>query len=712
MIQLHENGINLSLEIAESGSLRLLHFSALPFQEESIDERHRTLCRLLELQSTGENQSDNHGARHTSTQPGGRLVYVEHRDYRNNQGRKLEFVQQCEGLEVVSHFQFYDDIRIARCWTEMTNIGNSPLGIEYLTSFSLGCLAKEGIQEWHDKCALHVPHNTWLGEIRWVRSSLPDLGMYPVAPTTFPLTPGTMKRISYSVNGTWSCNDFLPMGIFENTEAGTMLFWQIEHNGSWQWEIGGCGDELYLKVSGPNENENHWWKNLAPGEKFVSALVAVGSIIGGVAEAAAELTKYRRTIRRPNRDNENLPVIFNDYMNCLWADPTTEKEIPLIDAAAEVGCEYFCIDAGWHGDLNSPWGAEIGEWMPSRDRFTGGIEELLDYIRSKGMIPGLWLELEVVGTSCPLASKVPDNWFFVRHGKRIIDNGRYQLDFRNPQVRAHADSVVDRLVNEYGVGYIKMDYNINAGIGTELDADSFGDGLLGHNRAYLDWLDQVFERYPDLVIENCGSGGLRMNYALLSRHSIQSSSDQTDYRKYAAIAAASPTACTPEQCAVWSYPLKDGDTEEAAFNMVNAMLLRIHMSGHISQISPENKALITEGIAYYKRIRNDIRHAMPFWPLDLPVMEDGWIALGLQHDTSIHLAVWRADSDEDMCMLPIEKLQGNSVDVSLGYPRTAECSWQWNDDAGILTVQLPKQYSARVFKLECKEQTKGVKTWK
>ncbi|MCE5200137.1 MAG: alpha-galactosidase [Armatimonadota bacterium] len=701
LIKISENGINLVIEIADSGSVSLLHFSALPFQEELIDERHKSFCRLLELQVTGENQGGNHGAKHASTQPGGCLVYTEHKDYRNSLGRKLELVQQCEELRVTSHFQFYDNIQIARCWTDVTNIGNSPLGMEYLTSFSLGCLAKEGLLGWQDKCALHVPHSTWFGEIRWAQSSLPELGMYPVTPTTFPLTPGTVKRLSYCVNGTWSCNDFLPMGAFENTEAHTTLFWQIDHDGSWQWEIGGCADDLYLKVSGPNENENHWWKSLAPGESFVSVPVAVGSIVGEITEAACELVKYRRAIRRANKDNENLPVIFNDYMNCLWADPTTEKEIPLVDAAAEVGCEYYCIDAGWHGGINKSWSEELGEWLPSSERFPNGIGEILDYIRSKRMTPGLWLELEVMGPNCPLASKVPDDWFFVRHGKRIIDNGRYQLDYRNPEVRAHADSVVDRLVNEYGVGYIKMDYNMNAGIGTEIDADSFGDGLLGHNRAYIDWLDKVFKRHPDLVIENCASGGLRMNYALLSRLSIQSSSDQTDYRKYAAIAAASPTACTPEQCAVWSYPLKDGNAEEAAFNMVNAMLQRIHLSGQLSQISPENKALVSEGLAYYKSIRGDLKHAFPFWPLGLPLMEHGWISLAQQCGNRTHLAVWRTNSAEETCVLPMERFKGKSVKVTLGYPCSAECSWQWNTEAGILSVQLPKQYSARVFKLEC-----------
>lgn len=49
----------------------------------------------------------------------------------------------------------------------------------------------------------------------------------------------------------------------------------------------------------------------------------------------AALTEYRRRIRRPNRDNEQLSVIFNDYMNCLSGDPTTQKELEMIPKARE-----------------------------------------------------------------------------------------------------------------------------------------------------------------------------------------------------------------------------------------------------------------------------------------------------------------------------------------------------------------------------------------
>ena len=164
---------------------------------------------------------------------------------------------------------------------------------------------------------------------------------------------------------------------------------------------------------------------------------------------------------------ETLPVIFNDYMNCLWGNPTTEALLPIIDKAAEVGAEYFVIDAGWYAAIGRNLVGICRGVATFSDAFSGGLSEVIQHIRAKGMIPGLWLEIEVMGINCPLVRQVPDSWFFLRDGKRVIDHGRYQLDFRNPEVRTHADGIIERLLREFGIGYIKMDYNINAGPGTD-----------------------------------------------------------------------------------------------------------------------------------------------------------------------------------------------------------------------------------------------------
>ena len=698
-IDIFENGIYLVFEIDDSEQVKLLHFSALPLDEDKLSSQNGTFgFNLVEVQMSGINRpGERHGNKYVVTAPGCTLKFSAFNDTCNQIGRKIEITQLDDGTktEVVSHFQFFNGISVVRTWTEVTNKGEAPQTLEYLSSFCLTGIEKEGLKPQDEKLEICVCHNSWQREVQWKSYTLPQLGLEQSQPKVYQ---HSSKVFSCSNVGNWSAKEYIPMGMVINREVNSFLFWQIEHNGSWHWEISDREGFLYLQLSGPSEIESHWCKKLKPNESFVSVQCAVGVSCAGFDEAIGELTKYRRKIRRKNRDNEQLPVIFNDYMNCLWGDPTAEKEFPLIDAASKAGCGYFCIDAGWYAD--GGWWDEVGQWEESRRRFPNGLKEVTDYIRSKGMIPGVWLEIEVMGINCPLVdADFGDESFFMRHGKRVYDRSRFQLDFSNEKVRKFADSVIDRLVRDYGIGYIKMDYNIEPGIGTENNADSFGDGLLNHERAYISWLDGVFRRYPDLIIENCSSGGLRMDYMMMSRYSIQSTSDQDDYRKYCTIAANAPLALTPEQAAVWSFPMYGEDKEAVVFNMINAMLLRIHQSGHLANIDEQSSELVNEGIKVYKSIRKDIKNALPFWSLGVSSFSDEWVSLGLRCEKYCYLALWRRMPQEDAVSLPISFLKGKNVRVSCIYPSFNEEKFQWNKASGTLSVTLSKPYSARLFKI-------------
>lgn len=680
-----ENGLHLVFRFQEGKAAGLLHFSCEPMGKE-VKEEDAHVYTLAELQASGFNQNDHHGNKHTGCSPSLLMTYRGHKDYRNEYGRKLEIIQEYEGLRLITHMQFYDGIQVVKFTNEVVNESERNYDIEYLSSFCLTGLTQEGRQSRDKNSILYIPHNTWLGEAQWKRYTLNELG-YDV------LNSFSMKRISIQNTGSWACVDYLPMGAYYNTETDRTLTWQIETSASWHWEVSDIRGELYVKAAGPTYQENGFVKKLKPGESFRSVPCVAASCKGEFQGTIAELTKYRRRIRRKNTDNERLPVIFNDYMNCLMGDPTTEVLKPLIDSAASAGCEYFCVDCGWYSDGN--WWDGVGEWLPSGERFPNGIEEVIQYIRDKGMIPGLWLELEVMGMNCPMVQRVPKDWFFMRNGEPIIDHCRYQLDFRNPQVQEYAGGVIKRLVEEYGVGYIKMDYNIDSGVGTDHEADSAGEGLLAHTRAYLTWLDGIFETYPDLIIENCSSGGMRMEYSMLSRHSIQSVTDQTNYIKMAAIAANCATACTPEQAAIWSYPLTKGTEEEAIFNMVNAMLFRIHQSGYLGQIAKERMDAVTEGIRIYKDIREDIREGIPYWPTGLASMSDEYISYSLICENKQYIAVWRTGGEgEKRFVIPLTGVRGKIRDVSCIYPKQKETVYEYTAE-GLEVSLLPK--SARLF---------------
>jgi alpha-galactosidase len=184
------------------------------------------------------------------------------------------------------------------------------------------------------------------------------------------------------------------------------------------------------------------------------------------------------------------------------------------------------------------------------------------------------------------------------------------------------------------VAYIKMDYNVDSLQGTDVRADSVGQGLLEHCRAYLGWIEQILKRYPDLVLENCGSGGGRMDYAQLSRFQIQSVTDQENYLKLPAIVTGASAAVLPEQLAVWSYPVAASDSDQASFNLVTAMMARIHQSGRLDKLSVDSFNRVLQGIDLYKRaLRRHIPHAIPFFPLGMRAPELTW------------MAVWRLDGN-------------------------------------------------------------------
>ena len=690
-ISIENDGLYMVIDVEEDGRVSLRHFAPHPY------DGRDTGCYypLLELHFQGQNIDGHHGSRHTETYPAALLRYRDHRLEPRPGGRELTLSMAGGSVAVDMHYVLYDGVSAVRSWAEVENVGEAPQTLDYITSFAYYGVS-DGVEgSFEDKMLFDIPYNTWHGELQWHRKSAWELGLMDMECPS-------LRRLTISQTGSWSSGEYAPLAVLEREGSSDCLCWQIEHNGSWGWESGNIlGNGLYLQLTGPNGDQHAFEKVLEPGERFCSVPVAVGVSDEGFDGAIGVLTRYRRRIRRPNRDNRELPIIFNDYMNCLMGDPTEEKILLLVDAVAAAGCEYYVMDAGWFSESeggDDDWWPSIGIWKAASFRFPHGLAYVMDYIRSKGMIPGIWVELECIGPDCPLAGTLPDDWFFMRHGRRVMEHYRYQLDYRNPAVRKFARDVVDELVQEYHVGYLKIDYNINAGLGTDYQADSAGEGLLEHNRCLLKWYDELFADYPELIVENCASGGMRMDYAMLQRLSIQSISDQQDYRRQSIIAAMSATAVTPEQGACWSYPSLTGDDEETVYNMVNVLLGRIHQSGFINRLPQSTLKRVKEALTCYRQIRGDIREGLPVYPLGPVTFHSPWSAYGLLCGRRLYLSVWRRDAEEDTAVLPLTKLKGAPYTVKVLYPADLPVFWEANADS--LQVTLPARQTARLLCIE------------
>ena len=639
------------------------------------------------LQCSGENSPDQ-GMKSGMGQPGARLLFAGKREESTPTGKRLVCMHTDANLNlrVESIYESFDGVPVIRRRTKVSNTGASPVGIGFLSSAMLHGLAAP--QDFDRELRIHTAVNSWMAEGQWHRLRPSEMGFVENERTSW-------SEAQAGSIGSWSSERYLPMAMVENTRLGLIWFWQIEHNGSWYWEISNVSardnyaDDVYAYLGGPDDLHSAAWKNLKPGETYETVPVAIGCVRGEFGDAVAALTRYRRAACvKPSKTNSRCPVIFNDYMNCLWGDPTEAKELPLIAAAAKAGCEYFVIDAGWYAELNEDWSQTLGAWQPSTTRWPRGFKFLLDQIRQAGMVPGLWLESEVAGAKSVLAQK-PDNWFLMRHGKRVFKNSRLLLDFRNPEVRSYLNQVIDRVVGDYEVGYIKMDYNVDSLQGTEINAESFGQGLLEHNRAHLAWLEGIVKKYPDLIIENCGSGGGRMDYAMLSRLQMQSMTDQENYLKVPAILVGASAAVLPEQLGIWTYPLANADADQASFNMVTAMLCRIHQSGRLDSIAPQVLAQVAEGIRVYKEIlRKHIPRWVPFYPFGTSDVtnRNAPLALGMRSPEQTVVGVWRIDGAAST------KIPWASSTAKLLYP--ADLGIKVAIAEGSLNVEFPRPHMA------------------
>ena len=624
---------------------------------------------FVEVQIAGENKDTHLGVKMTNSSEGRRLCYVSHEQTEN----KLTIVQQSDLVEVRSVYEKYDDTNAIRTYTIVKNIADKPIVLEEVSAFmglGIGRKGIDGADELHFTRFFQSHH----GECQPKRYSFRELGL-------FRANVQSQKRIAFANIGSWSTKEELPQGILEDEMGGFTMF-QIESNSSWYYEIADVCMQYYLYLGGANFPFGGWCKELIPGEEYetVKVALAFGHDLNGVL---GEMTKYRRKIAGKTAIDAYLPTIFNEYMHLSWDSPTEENTRLVAPVVAKTGVKYYVIDCGWHneepGNQVYPY---VGQWKESKARFPNGVRATTDFIRSLGMKPGLWIEPEIIGIRCEeMLDYYDEDCFLQRHGRKIAVMNRYFLDYRNEKVRNYMSETIRRMVEDYGAEYIKFDYNEDCGVGTDYLALCAGEGLELAAQAYLDWVQEMTERFPNVIFEGCASGGMRMDYKTLSAFSLVSTSDQTNYLKYPYIAGNILSAVIPEQAAVWSYPVGCAEpgapmlhdaawvqenitNDRIAMNMINSFLGRMHLASHLELMSKEQLDLIAEGVEYYDSLTMEKKTALPYLPEGFTTFGAERVVSGMKTADKIYLAVWCLGEEKRM-EIPLDV---EVKEVKIAYP--------------------------------------------
>ena len=580
----------------------------------------------------------------------------------------LKYSHTDEGIAVTIKLENVADVIVQQ--NTITNISNKEINLTGLSSAFLEYVGYSENMPWYKKdIKISLCHSKWQGEGQWRSYTPSDLGLYPS-------TDGEWESEFYrfGTTGSWSTNDFYPIVIAEDKTDGKTWFMETEGAHSWQIKLACYGgyktSKLAMEASSCEETVGNWHYVLKPGREYITERAFYGVVEGGFEEAVKALNNFKRA--DSVFDCKNIPLVFNDYMDCLWNTQTPELVLPLVDAAAEAGCEYFCIDGGW--SCNKA-GDGLGDWIPNPKNYKEkDLKYIADRIKEKGMIPGIWFEFDACFDSAELIAEDINN-VLCRYGKPVGIPNRHFYNFKSKRV---CDYLTERVKAVYDMGYcyIKNDYNLSTGAGctNNYDGDSPAEGLIKNTNVFYAFIDSLYKKFPGLVMENCGSGALREDNKTLRRFSLQSTSDQEMYLNNPSIAMGSEAIIPPEKAGLWAYPYPANgevrekfklteeyvkereDGKETAFNIVTGLVGAMYLSGRIDLCDEKNFALVKKGTEIFKEIRQYIPQSCPIYPTGMHRMNAEEIAsLGLLSENRIMLAVWNTASEEKEARIDLSK---------------------------------------------------------
>jgi alpha-galactosidase len=483
-------------------------------------------------------------------------------------------LQSARGFECLHTIEHRLGERALRVQTRITNVGTTPLPVELLTSFSLG-----GITPFHRADApgqlwLHRFRSSWSAEGRHERLVLEDLQLERS------WTGHSVQVERFGQIGSLPVRGFFPFAAIEDGIAGVCWGAQLAHPGSWQMEVFRRADQVSLSGGLADREFGHWWKTLQPSETLEAPEAFIAASADGFEDLCDRLTGMQRGALQAQPASEKaLPIVFNEWCS-TWGSPTHESVIAAAERLHGTGVRYFVIDDGWAERIGDGF-QQNGDWLVNRDAFPEGFRSLNRDLRERGFIPGLWFEFEVTNEGSRAFAETTHQ--LQRDGHPLQVGTRRFWDFRDPWVHEFLAARVIDVLREGEFGYLKVDYNDSIGTGCD-GSESPGESLRQHLAGVQEFFRRLRTALPELVIENCSSGGHRLEPSMLALTSLSSCSDAHETRAIPIIAANVHALILPAQSLVWAVLREPDNDDRLCYSLAATFLGRMCLSGDIHRL--------------------------------------------------------------------------------------------------------------------------------
>ncbi len=481
--------------------------------------------------------------------------------------------------------------------TTFFNESDSPVTLEMLSSFSLGGITPFHPADAPGRLRVHRFRSVWSAEGRLETQSIEQLHLE----RSWSGAGAFSER--FGQVGSMPVRRWFPFVAVEDTGAGVVWGAQLAWAGSWQMEIFRQHDDVCISGGLADREFGHWHKTLNPGESLETPPALLSCVQGGLDELCDRLTAMQRhAVERQPEIEQSLPIIFNEWCT-TWGDPSQEKVTAIARRLQGSDTTFLVIDAGWYKSGDTDWSSGHGDWVPSAKLFPEGLARTAALIREQGLIPGLWFEMETVGSQSVAFSLV--DHLLKRDGIPVTVRQRRFWDLNDPFAVDYLTGKVIDLLESCGFGYLKVDYNETIGLGCENGgAESLGEGLRRQTLASYRFFEKIRERLPDLVIENCSSGGHRLEPSMLGLTAMSSFSDAHELPEIPIIAANLHRLMLPRQNQIWAVLHQADSDQRLRYSLAATFLGRMCLSGEIDRLNDAQLNIVHAAQRLY-------RHAAP-----------------------------------------------------------------------------------------------------
>lgn len=364
--------------------------------------------------------------------------------------------------------------------------------------------------------------------------------------STLPAAPGN-QLIRHAKGSDANAEDFMPM--MESLEPGKVQHYEPEYgrsssgmtlpffnlqsgdhglimaigwSGNWRADFSFDKEGKTIRLA---SGMKHTHFLLHPGEEVRTPRIVLMSWTGGDWQQSQN--SWRRLLFAHYTPHDNGkpmpgPVLFGG-----WGSEPIADKLAYIQWVHDnkIPVDVFAVDAGWYGDSvgaemdpTNPWWKNRGDWFPSPLYYPHGIKPLGDALKAAGIGFSLWIEPETSIPGKKIARDHPD-WFIGRPREPGMTHDELQADLGNPAARQGLTNMVSDFITDFGMTWYRQDFNHSPENYWKAadQPDRIGITEIKHIEGLYEMWDNLLRRHPGLHIDNCASGGRRLDIEMMSR---------------------------------------------------------------------------------------------------------------------------------------------------------------------------------------------------